>query len=540
MVNLLPELLLPFILYAETHYKFKGVYSRLNKNEPEIVADAPIRVEPDQPVPILLLIKDAHRFPIQLEQVIVQIKKNSQVLGEHRYSLFMSIANERFWHRLFYIDKPKDYYGTVEIDVQFVIKVNGKRKGYHNDNYRISTHQPLSVYLAAEPLPRFDDWYFGDFHYHSNYTEDQVEFGAPIAATVAMARAMGLSFFAVTDHSYDLDDREDSWLENDRQLPKWHRMWQEISRLNQRYSDFLILPGEEVSAGNYQNRNVHLLILNDQNFYPGKGDSAEEWFRTMPDLSIEQVLDQLSDEALAIAGHPEIPTPFLQWLLIRRGRWGWQDFQHDRLDGFQIWNGEYDHSFYHGSEAWTKLLLAGKKLSLIAGNDAHGNFNRFRQIGFPFFTLRESRSQLFGNMRTGVKINRAFDIQHLIQAVKKNRTLVSNGPVMEITIKNEQGQFASIGDEITGQQLNLAITAKSAEEFGRLESIKIFRGNLIDKTETLEKIIDYFPDSFIFEMEQKVPDVSSPTYFRAELTAKKQDGNLTRCLTNPIWIDLNG
>jgi len=51
---------LPLFLYAETHYRFPYFFSLLRKNEPEIIADAPHRIEPGSPLPILILIKDAH------------------------------------------------------------------------------------------------------------------------------------------------------------------------------------------------------------------------------------------------------------------------------------------------------------------------------------------------------------------------------------------------------------------------------------------------------------------------------------------------
>lgn len=539
MSYLPPELLLPFILYAETHYKFKGIYSRLFQKEPEIIADVPHRVEPGQPIPVLILVKDAHRFPVEIVDILIEIKQNNSLILKKKFPLNIKIYEDRYWHRIFYLDRPTGVSGEVTIDVQIIIKTNGKIKKYHNDNYRISSHHPLKVYLARDPLPRFDNWYFGDFHYHSNYTEDQVEFGAPLAATVEMARAIGLNFFAVTDHSYDLDDHEDSWIENDHNIPKWHRFWQEVNELNNHLSNFIILPGEEVSAGNHQNRNVHLLIINYQNFIQGKGDSAERWFQTSPDHSIEQILDQIDENALAIAGHPEMSTPFLQWLLIRRGRWQWDDFQHRRLDGFQLWNGEYDRAFHQGSSTWVKLLLAGKKLGLIAGNDAHGNFNRFRQIGFPFFSFRESYSQIFGNMKTGVKLNQNLNQQNLIHAVKCNHVLITNGPMIDFLIQHEQKQTAMIGDEIQGDDLVLNLTAKSSQEFGKLESLQLWRGDLSTKKEISEFEIRNFNNPYHFLMKQKLSNLSKCTYFRAELVSRKTDGQITRCLTNPIQIKKN-
>ena len=537
MSYLLPELMLPIFLYAETHYKFKGIYSRLFKKEPEIIADAPFRVEPGQPIPILILVKDAHRFPIEILDSLIEIKQNSILISKQAIPLNITIFEDRYWHKIFYLERPPDISGEIKIDVQIAIKINGKIKKYHCDNYRISSHQPLKVYLSKDPLPRFDNWYFGDFHYHSNFTEDQVEFGAPIAATVEMARAIGLNFFAVTDHSYDLDDFEDSWTKNDHNLPKWHKFWNEVNELNSQLSNFVILPGEEVSAGNHQNRNVHLLIINNKNFIHGKGDSAERWFQTKPDLSIEQILNQMDKEALAIAGHPEMPTPFLQWLLIRRGPWQWQDFQYPRLNGYQIWNGEYDGAFHEGSSNWVRLLLSGKKPGLVAGNDAHGNFNRFRQIGFPFFTFRENLSQLFGNMRTGIKIVEDFNKQNIIKTTKSNHSLVTNGPIIDFSIINEQGETVTIGDEIQGKQFVIKIKAKSTEEFGKLKLIHVLYGDLITKREIPLLTINKFSTPYYFNMEQNLPITSKRTYFRAELTTQKMDGKIARCLTNPIWIN---
>ncbi len=533
MSYLLPELLLPFILYAETHYKFKGVYSRLFKNEPEIIADAPFRVDPGQPIPILILVKDAHRFPIEIREVLIEIKQADKIISKKSLPLNNLIQKDRYWHRIIYLDRPQDLIGTVTIDVQVIVKINGKIKKYHNDNYRISSHLPLKVHLAKDPLPRFDNWYFGDFHYHSNFTEDQVEFGAPLDATVAMAKAIGLNFFAVTDHSYDLDDQEDSWTENDHRLPKWFRLWNEIEKINQQISDFVILPGEEVSVGNCRDRNVHLLVINNENFIHGKGDGAERWLRTRPDFSIEQVLDQTDENALAIAGHPEMPTPFLQWLLIRRDHWHWQDFQHDRLNGFQIWNGEFDR---HNTTTWVKLLLEGKRLSLIAGNDAHGNFNRFRQIGFPFLTFKESYNQLFGNMRTGIRIIGDLTRQKIIEAVKSNQVLVSSGPIIDLSLKDESGRIVMAGEETNGDQLTFAIAAKSTEEFGKFDSIQLWLGDLNTQTETTDFVTKNFSDPYNFQWEQKITDLSKCTYFRAELTVRKDDDQIARCLTNPIWI----
>lgn len=527
---------IPFFLYAETHYKFKGIYSRLFKKQAEIIADAPFRVEPGQAIPILILIKDAHRFPIEILKVIIEIKQFGRLLAKHSFVLNLLVDRDPFWQRIFYLERPNEVSGLVAIDVQIVIKWNGKIYAYHNDNYRISSHLPLEVFLSEYDWPKFDNWYFGDFHYHSNYTEDQVEFGAPLSATVAMARAVGLNFFAVTDHSYDLDDHEGLWDRNDPDLNKWRRFRAEVEAINSNAEGVIVLPGEEVSVGNRWQRNIHLLVIDHPEFIEGQGDSAERWFHTNPDLPLTRALDLLNRQALAIAGHPEMHTPFLQWLLIRRGDWQISDLGHSRLDGFQIWNGEFDRSFHHGSAKWVKLLLAGSRLSLIAGNDAHGNFNRFRQIGFPFFTFREGNFQRFGVMRTGVCIEGAANRSSIIQAVKSHRTLVTSGPIIDMTIHNAYDDIATIGSEISGQELLLHVRAKSTPEFGQLKSVKIYRGDLVEKKEKLEIQYENCLGCYYSQWEQRIIVTSNSSYLRAELVTRTNIGTEHRCLTSPIWI----
>ncbi len=531
-----PEYLLPIILYAETHYKFKGIHSRLFKKEPEIIADAPYRVEPNTPIPIMLLVKDAHLFPVQLISATIILKApNTADIQEH-FILNLTV-NQRYWHRFLELNIPDGISGPVLIDVKFKIKINGFIRYYHNDNYKISSHLPLKVYIADEPLPRFENWLFGDLHYHSNYTEDEVEFGAPLAATVRMAKAIGLNFFAVTDHSYDLDDSEDSRLKNHPNTPKWHALQREVEQLNRTVENFAIIPGEEVSVGNNKNENIHLLILNSKQFFEGKGDSADRWLRNEPDLKIGQVLERLEDEAIAIAAHPEMRVPFLQKILIRRGMWQLPDFNYDQLNGFQVWNGMHDETFFQGTKNWSSLLLTGKKLNLIAGNDAHGNFNRFRQIGFPFFTFREFYQQLFGDMRTGLYFIDKLDRHNLINGLKSREIIITNGPVIDMKLVDNFGKKTRIGGNTNQLQFKLKIKIKSSSEFGRFKQLKIIYGDMKEKKERVIKEFTHFIHPYSHRLSELLFSLKYHGYLRAELNTEKPDGQIGKCLTNPIWLE---
>ncbi len=527
------EILTPLVLlYAETHYKFKGVYSRLRKKEPEIIADLPRRIKPGAKLPILIIVKDAHQYPIQIDAVEIVISNR----GETQRVVFDFASQEiaqPLWRRVLEIPPPKHFKGETQVEVTVAITQDGKSKIIKNDNYVAASHAPFEVFIASENFPQNTNWYFGEFHCHTSYTSDQVEFGAPLEASAQLAQAMGLHFFCATDHSYDLDDLPENYLRNDPNLVKWKNLQSEIQSLNQHASDFVIVPGEEVSVGNSKNRNVHFLILNPPEFLPGAGDSAEKWLRTQPTLSIADVLSRIDSNSAAFAAHPAVKPPFLEWLLLRRGNWQQQDFLHAGLHGLQIWNGAAD-GFEEGKRLWIRLLLEGRRIFICGGSDAHGNFNRFRQIGWPFFTMREHHEHLFGAIRTGVLLENGLSLAALIDGFKSGRMVISNGPFVEIKLQNSREETARLGGEIAGAGIEIICECRSTAEFGALSELRIYRGNLAEKKEDLFYLQNDFANAFL-QREQIAVSDSGPCYFRAELDSKTGARTL-RCLTNPIWV----
>jgi hypothetical protein len=381
----------------------------------------------------------------------------------------------------------------------------------------------------------------GELHCHTDATSDQVEFGAPVEAMLELAKAQGLNFFAATDHSYDLDDLPDNYLKNDPALRKWQVLQERIRKCNAAHQDFVIIPGEEVSAGNSQRRNVHFLIFNSQQFFPGSGDSAERWFRTAPEMSINEILAQLGDEALAFAAHPEVPTPLLEWLLLRRGKWQWPDYQHPRLNGLQIWNGSLE-GMNEGTARWRELLLSGKKLYIIAGDDAHGNFNRFRQVGIPHLRLREHHWHLFGRTRTAALIEGQLTLSSLMSALRNGRACITTGPVMDLQIMGENGQRACLGETVDAPVKNFFVQAISSAEFGKLERVVVWLGNLQARRERILFEAHDFADSFSFSQTLPLDLPAGKFYLRGEAFSAGSEflperSLPCRVLTNPIWVE---
>ena len=210
----------------------------------------------------------------------------------------------------------------------------------------------------------------------------------------------------------------------------------------------------------------------------------------------------------------------------------------DGLDGLQILNGDANQAFSEGLVCWKTLLLRGKKIFIAAGNDAHGNFNRFKQIGIPFFTIREHERQLFGKMRTAVG-SESLTEASLQEALQLGHTVITNGPLIVFTIINEFGKTAEIGQHICGARFQLHIRGITTEEFGEFCEMKVVSGRIGYGSETV-RIIKSFTEVFVIDMmiDFELHHYQSLSYVRLEgFTKHRQGGDaIGFCYTNPIWI----
>lgn len=536
MIDLFPVLLsvLPIFLYAETHYRFRYFFSLLRKREPEILADAPHRIDPHQPVPILIFVKDAHQFPVVIDTIKVFVTQKGNPVYETTLIASPLHITSKYWWKVFEL-RIDGVSGSFECDVIFTISHGKKQITYRNDNHRTSTHRPLSVFVSPDPLPKFDDLYLGECHSHSSYTEDQVEFGSPIEASAQLSHSLGLSFFCVTDHSYDLDDLPDNYLMNDPSVTKWRTLLDEIDRHNSSHTNVLIIRGEEVSCRNSKGQNVHLLLLGLTKFIPGSGDSAERWFKRSSKYSVQDILQDHSNHMVSLAAHPKESVSLLQRLLLNRGQWTRQDLHHPDLTGIQFANGNLSNGFSTGYQIWIEALLHDKKIFAIAGNDAHGNFNRFRQIGIPFLKIREANYQLFGKMRTGV-FAPSLTEKSALYAIQSGKMIITDGPIANLIADIGVSTISSLGDCIKGTKTSISLEVRSSSEYGSIDSIKLFKGTIGDSESILVSEATHLEYNynlkFSFEWQSKC-------YIRAEVwtsASNSYDNQSHFCITNPIWF----
>jgi hypothetical protein len=504
-------------LYAETHYRFPLFpFSLYYRRQPEIIFDAPHRIQPGAPLPVTLIVKDADKFPIELEGI--KFEFHGQIGFHHDLTFPLTEKiDSRLWHTVFFSDTTDIPPGDTLLDCSLTFKSRGKRRRINNDNHVGLSHRPLGFFRAEHPLPLLPGWSAGELHCHTTFGPDYVEFGAPLEAIQKSAEAIGLGWAALTDHSYNLDDMPGDYLTSDPNLTKWNQLWEEAERLSLN-GTVTLLPGEELTCRNSRGRNVHLLLLGNREFLHGTGDGAEKWLRTRSEYSIREALEKISDDAFAAAAHPLVPTPPLERLLVGRGEWSEEDLSHPRLDGWQILNGDWGVDFERGMNAWRKALAGGKPVRILGGNDAHGNFNRFRQVRLPMVRLWEHRRNIFGRFRTLVSC-KDRQSETILQALKSAPSAVSDGPFVEL--KTSEG---------TG-----LVRWLTTPEFGSPTDLKVievhYDGSTCDLPITTA--------AGRFSGEATFPLKPVTTYLRAEITTGTNAGQVHRCFTNPVRQSLD-
>jgi len=510
----------------ELHHRFWFLpFSRYFRREPEVYADAPFRVGPGEDIPVTLLIKDAHRFPIHLEKVAITIHGGPTVIN-HDFEIYRDL-NTPWFDTTFTIPQPAT--GTaLRLSVAIHIKGPFGRKVIHNHNVPTSPPFDLDIFTDPDPLPGSSSYWWGDLHYHSHYTEDFVEFGASLPATKKACRALGLDFLAITDHSYDLDDRPGSWTETDPNLQRWYQSREEIAELNHAGGPILI-PAEEVTSRNHRDQNVHTLVYDFSSFIPGSGDGAENPFRTRSEHSIEEIASKITNGHLVIAAHPRVRPSRLECILLNRGIWEDPDRKClGAIHGFQILNGRFDKTFKEGLNYWIRGLLAGEKRFIYAGNDAHGNFNAYHQISLPMWSTKVHRNQILGQCRTGILKLGELSLESVITQLKNGRAIITDGPAIELKLESENTS-AQIGDSITSLAKRIVLNLESSSHWGTLKRVRLYYGEIGNaETILLSRSLSGYEETIEFSPTSHVGN----GYYRAwvETEAGRQ------AYTNPIWV----
>ncbi|MCX7727524.1 MAG: hypothetical protein N2053_11835, partial [Chitinispirillaceae bacterium] len=191
---------IPFLaLYPEIHFRFFRFFpSLLYKKEPEIIFDTPFRLEPDEDLPLFLIINELHLFPIEPLEVAVTISQGGNTelfkfsdINQYEIKNPLSDQQKSF---IFPIPKTKIPYGRFFINAVLTFKKGKKIIKILNDNINTSSKLALICYRASHSLPGKNEGLccYGDLHFHTQFSQSHVEFGPPLIVIDYMCKSSGL------------------------------------------------------------------------------------------------------------------------------------------------------------------------------------------------------------------------------------------------------------------------------------------------------------------------------------------------------------
>ncbi|MEN9355827.1 MAG: hypothetical protein RL318_3152, partial [Fibrobacterota bacterium] len=405
------------------------------------------------PVPVWLVVHDAHRFPRRLRQARITVRAGGQL---HQAEVSFDQALDAPFHFISLPWPGPEIAGENLLDVVFQVEdAKGRRETFRNHSLPGLPDGSLKILRLASGFPFPRGWVSGDLHCHTHWSQDPVEFGADPLVMRAAAKALGMDFFAATDHSYDFAWESPNFMVPTDPVKNFSRYRQSLP-IDQ-IGEPVVLPAEEVSCGNHLGQNVHLLVIDHPEYIPGQGDGGRRWLDNRPDLSLGRVLERtLASGAPAFAAHPVPGIAWLQRKLFRRGDYHAKDML-PGLTGLQFWNGHTGRDFEQGMNLWLKEALAGRILRPVAGNDAHGDLNRATHVRVPLLRLGMTQKHRFGHARTWLQLGEGVGVERasLRQALKTAPTLLSDGPYLWI-------------------DLHGSLSARSLPEFGTWTEIVVW------------------------------------------------------------------
>lgn len=393
----------PPLRYAELHFAPLGSgLSRHWQPWPEIYLDLPWRLDAGGRAPLLLAAADARRWPVRVGDWRLHWMDPRGRLGVRDLPGDCELTGDLEGRVV--AELPLDEPGVWEfwVDGRARRLDGGGEIRFRNQLAKGFPEEPLRVRVDAEPLPRVEGLVRGDPHAHSSGTRDMIEFGPPPELLRRAAAALDLDWFALTDHSYDLDDAAESFWRGDPALPRW-RAQQDWIAASRTAPGAFVLSGEECSVGAPEGGVLHLVLLEPPRFFPGGADSGERGWPGRSEWSLGALLDELDGvRCLPMAAHTGETPSRGERLALRRRAWSGESLR--RIPAHQPLSGGLGPEWARGRALWVEARARGLRPALLAGGDSHGHFSLNRSLSTPLWSVETRRRGLFGRHVTATRL----------------------------------------------------------------------------------------------------------------------------------------
>ena len=176
----------------------------------------------------------------------------------------------------------------------------------------------LRVFRSDEDIPAQSNFYRGDTHLHSMFTQNEAEVGLPLCGTKEAAQLIGLDWITTTDHTSDFDNYGGGNINTN-----WDRIKAEAASYNAADPSLIYIPGQEVAVSNSNNELVHMLAYpsyTSVSTFPFMGDGNGDLTATSKTVDI--VSDQLASfGGFSYAAHPFATESKLPTVPVAGGIW---------------------------------------------------------------------------------------------------------------------------------------------------------------------------------------------------------------------------
>ncbi len=494
-------LFLPGIVQA--HDRYENTFAK------DFIMDAPWRVQDaDTPIPLTIILKDCDDDDIrELHWIRCRDVTGADLtIWEHDFNdeeIGDDASEDNYWT---WITTVTENHPALPDGTPLTPANLGYASGdaielhveihYRDDWFNYSETRRLRVHVGSGPFPWPAGWYGGDVHYHSMYTNNIAEWGAPLPAAAMSAEAMGLHWLTVTDHSCDLDETGDgTWSyathlwEYTLQTPtgvqnfvrnaqsdgsSWGGLGGDVAALDS--PACRLYRGVEINLASVDpaswEKTLHCLFYNPDYIHsPDCGAIGER--PVSP--SLPDGLAQLAAEGFAYAAHPGNDLGG-EWggidLTVNGAAWGAADYlaslQAPGFAGLQIFNtrqtlfstdqfdpwSDFDAGeAYTGSDRYPDELLASldiwdeylalglaqdppRKLFIAGGSDAHGDFNFASHLALDDYATDNA----LGKVQTVVPVVGEYapgnlpPISELMAAYRAGRGTATDGPFLAIGV----------------------------------------------------------------------------------------------------------
>ncbi|MBD3637904.1 MAG: T9SS type A sorting domain-containing protein [Crocinitomicaceae bacterium] len=176
----------------------------------------------------------------------------------------------------------------------------------------------MRVYRSDEDIPTQPDYYRGDTHLHSMFTQNDAEIGLPLSSTKEASKLIGLDWITTTDHTSDFDNYGTGIITDN-----WDIIRDQANFLNGQDSSLIYIAGQEVAVNNSKAELVHMLVYPsymDPYSLPFMGDGNGDLSATTVD--IDDVVNEMAlVDGFSYCAHPFATEDKLPNIPVNGGVW---------------------------------------------------------------------------------------------------------------------------------------------------------------------------------------------------------------------------